>query len=177
MALEVPLPEILANHKQAVLWGGGLFFLFAHFWGRGKATLIPFSWAIASIVGLMFVVLWANPEPIEFGIATGALFVYGVTLFILISDMLFHKGGARFLTRKRGENWTKEIDYLYLGIGSLGIVFSINRIDIVIGRFQGTDIIAPLLLTTAVVFRVIKTRAEIGGWSKLPKDDNTTSDA
>jgi hypothetical protein len=91
--------------------------------------------------------------------------------------MLFHKGGARFLTRKRGENWTKEIDYLYLGIGSLGIVFSINRIDIVIGRFQGTDIIAPLLLTTAVVFRVIKTRAEIGGWSKLPKDDNTTSDA
>src|SRR5580692_9845735 len=50
---------------------------------------------------------------------------------------------SRFLTRKRGENWTKEIDYLYLGIGSLGIVFSINRIDIVIGRFQGTDIIVP----------------------------------
>jgi hypothetical protein len=70
-------------------------------------------------------------------------------------------------TRKRGEKWTKEMDYLYLSIGVFGVLFSLNRIDILSGRFEGTDIVAPLLLTTAIVLRFIKTRAELGKWNEL----------
>jgi hypothetical protein len=34
------------------------------------------------------------------------------------------------------------------------------------GRFERADILAPLVLTTAVVIRFVKTRAEIGEWNK-----------
>jgi hypothetical protein len=36
-------------------------------------------------------------------------------------------------------------------------------------RFERADILAPLVLATAIVIRVVKTRAEIGEWNK-PKD-------
>jgi hypothetical protein len=55
---------------------------------------------------------------------------------------------------------------VYLTIGAAGILASLNRIEFLTGRFEGVDIIAPLVLTTAVVIRFIKTRAEIGGWNK-----------
>jgi hypothetical protein len=41
-----------------------------------------------------------------------------------------------------------------------------NRVDFLTGRLEGTDILAPLVLATAVVIRFIKTRAEIGGWNR-----------
>jgi hypothetical protein len=107
------------------------------------------------------------PGPIPFGQIAGILFVYGVTLFTVLSDILTKQKLAAYLTRQRGKNWPKEIDYIYLSIGAVGILMSLNRIDIVTERFQGTDIIGPILLTTAVVLRLIKTRAEIGGWNKL----------
>jgi hypothetical protein len=66
---------------------------------------------------------------------------------------------AKYLTAKRGGNWTKEMDYVYLTIGAA------NRIEFLTGRFERADIIAPLVLATAVVIRFIKTRAEIGRWN------------
>jgi hypothetical protein len=57
-------------------------------------------------------------------------------------------------------------DSAYLTIGAVGILGSMNRIAFVTDRFEGGDIIAPLLLTTAVVIRFMKTRAEIGEWNK-----------
>ena len=58
------------------------------------------------------------------------------------------------------------MDYLYLSIGAIGILASMNRVDFLTGRIEGTDILAPLVLATAVVIRFIKTRAEIGGWNR-----------
>src|ERR1700730_1877559 len=80
-----------------------------------------------------------------------------------------------FLTAKRGENWAKEIDYVYLMIGSVGILASLNRVDSLTGRLEGADILAPLLLATAVVIRFIKTRAEISNWNKLPSPPPPTA--
>jgi hypothetical protein len=56
----------------------------------------------------------------------------------------------------------KELDYIYLALGSTGILASINRLPFVTGKIDSGDILAPLLLTTAVVIRFIKTRAEGG---------------
>jgi hypothetical protein len=35
-----------------------------------------------------------------------------------------------------------------------------------VGRLEASDLLAPVLLTTAIVIRFIKTRAEMGGWNK-----------
>jgi hypothetical protein len=53
-----------------------------------------------------------------------------------------------------------------LSLGSAGIIASVNRLPFVTGKIDSADLFAPLLLTTAVVIRFIKTRAEIGGWNK-----------
>jgi hypothetical protein len=114
---------------------------------------------------LIFVVLSYAPEPIPFTVMAAVLVLYGVALFVVLNDVMLW-GLASFLTAKRGEKWTKEMDYVYLTIGAAGIVLSINRIDFLTGRFERTDILAPLILATAVVIRFVKTRAEIGDWNK-----------
>jgi hypothetical protein len=151
----------------------GLFFsifaiclLVVHLAGvRLKGTLNLIA-LILIVVSFMFGVLVYKPEPIPFGSMVGILFLYGSGLFVILSELLLGKVG-KFLTNTRGEKWTKELDYIYLSIGVLAILFSLNRIDILSGRFEGTDIIAPLLLTTAIVIRLIKTRAEIGQWNMI----------
>jgi hypothetical protein len=117
-------------------------------------------------ISFLFVGLVYRPEPAAFSTVVALLFLYGCGLFVFLSELLLG-GVGRFLTRKRGEKWIKEMDYFYLSIGVLGVLFSLNRIDILSGRFEGTDIVAPLLLTTAIVFRFIRTRAELGKWNEL----------
>ena len=105
-------------------------------------------------------------EPV--GIITAALFffVYGASLFMLLSEILM-RGLARRLTKRRGSKWIKEMEYLYLALGIIGILGSINKLDAVVGKFEKIDMIGPAVLMTAVVLRFIKTRAEIGEWNKL----------
>jgi hypothetical protein len=91
--------------------------------------------------------------------------VYGVALYVVLCEIL-QRGVAKWLTKKRGEKWVKEMDYFYLGFGLLGILGSVNKIDQINGRFSKADLLAPLVLMTAVVIRFIKTRAEIAGWNK-----------
>jgi hypothetical protein len=91
--------------------------------------------------------------------------VYGVALYVVLCEVL-QRGVAKWLTKKRGEKWVKEMDYFYLGFGLLGILGSVNKIDQINGRFSRLDLLAPLVLMTAVVIRFIKTRAEIAGWNK-----------
>lgn len=40
-----------------------------------------------------------------------------MVLFVFLSEILLD-GGASYLTRRRGKVWVKELDYLYLGLGS-----------------------------------------------------------
>jgi hypothetical protein len=75
-------------------------------------------------------------------------------------------GLANSLTKLRGEKWVKEMDYFYLLIGAAGILMSVSRLEIISDRFSGLEILGPLVVTTALVIRLIKTRAEIGRWNK-----------
>jgi hypothetical protein len=91
--------------------------------------------------------------------------VEGVGLFVLLSTYMV-RGWAERLTRWRGDKWVKELDYIYLTLALVGIVASVSRLPFVVGRIDAGDVFAPLLLTTAVVIRFLKTRADIGGWNK-----------
>jgi hypothetical protein len=108
---------------------------------------------------------WTDRGAIKFSVLAGLIIAYGTTLFIVVSEIM-ERGMARYLTVHRGENWTKEIDYIYLGFGAVGAIMSLNRISGVAPGFTGSDIIAPVLVTTAVVLRLMKTRAEIAEWNK-----------
>src|SRR4051812_29720260 len=79
----------------------------------------------------------------------------------LYGEILLH-GVAERLTIKRGEKWVKELDYIYLSLGA------INRSDAVTDRITKADLFVPAIITTAIVVRFIKTRAEITGWNRLP---------
>ena len=85
----------------------------------------------------------------------------------LYGEILLH-GVAERLTIKRGEKWVKELDYIYLSLGSVGIIGAINRSDAVTDRITKADLFVPAITATAIVVRFIKTRAEISGWNRLP---------
>jgi hypothetical protein len=94
---------------------------------------------------------------------------YSAALFVFLSEMLM-SGGAAWLTQKRGEYWTKEIDYVYLGFGLFGLVASLGKVENVSGKFDSLPgMLGPMLVATAIVLRAIKTRAEIAGWNKLER--------
>jgi hypothetical protein len=102
----------------------------------------------------------AMHETADFREVALVLLVYGITLLIVICEWLLIWGPE--LT----EMWVKEIDYIYLLLGALGITGSVNRAEGITHRFAKMDIVGPAVLTTAIVFRLVKTRAGIGGWNK-----------
>jgi hypothetical protein len=97
----------------------------------------------------------------------GGVLSYCVFSFVFLSDLLRYKLGT-WLTEKRGEKWTKEIDYLYLGLAGLGLLMSIGQLNIVTDKISVPGTFGVLAVATALVLRAIKTRAEIAGWNKLP---------
>jgi hypothetical protein len=145
------------------LFMGG--FLLLHLRKRIEWVLLLIGTVIVFTTGALFFLLWRNPEPVPFSEVSAILFAYGVMLFVLLSEAML-RGFANILTTRRGEKWTKEIDYVYLTIGSVGILASLSRIEVLTDRVMGTEIFAPLFLTTAIVIRFIKTRAEVGDWNK-----------
>jgi hypothetical protein len=162
-----PINDWLLQNPELVFCAFAGFVLFIHFVvpRREDHWFLLFLLSIILVVaGLFFIVLARKPEPTPFTVVAGMVVLYGIVLFVILSDALL-MGGAKVLTAKRGEKWIKEMDYLYLTIGAIGILMSVNRIDFLTGRFEGTDILAPLILTTAVVIRFLKTRADIGGWN------------
>ena len=157
--------NFIASYPEIILYMGCLLCLAMH-----VTSVIPrpmFAlYAIALVAaGMFFIVLFRVPEPIRFSQVVAMLLIYSTMLFILLSEAMI-EGLAKFLTAKRGEKWTKELEYFYLAIGSVAILATINRIEFLTGRFERTDILAPVVLATAVVIRCLKTRAEIGGWNK-----------
>jgi hypothetical protein len=93
------------------------------------------------------------------------LLLYASSLFVVLSDILLG-GGAAYLTRVRGETWVKELDYLFLSLGALGVFGTLNQSDILRGITEAKELIGSAILATAIVVRLIKTRAEIRGWNK-----------
>jgi hypothetical protein len=111
-----------------------------------------------------------SSDVIQFGNMVALLFLYGVTLYIVLCELLQLRLAA-FLTKKRGEKWIKELDYVYLTLGAVGTLGTVDRIALVSGGFAKIDLVAPAFVATAVVVRFIKTRAEIGAWNKLKPAD------
>jgi hypothetical protein len=112
-----------------------------------------------------FIILFFDKRVIPLVIWATFLYVYSVGLFVLISEGLLWKG-AKYLTEKRGSKWVKELDYIYLGLGAIGVLGSLSRVEGLPGRTTELDILGPVILATALVLRFIKTRAEIGEWTK-----------
>lgn len=94
--------------------------------------------------------------------------VYATILFVALGEMLI-RGGAAYLTKWRGEHWAKELDYVYLTLGAIGLAMSTNRLDVVDQRVSVPEYLGPFLLATALVVRALKTRVEINEWNKPPK--------
>jgi peptidoglycan/LPS O-acetylase OafA/YrhL len=90
--------------------------------------------------------------------------VYGSGLYAIVFDAL--RSRAARLTITRGDKWIKELDYPYLFLGAVGLMVSINKLDVVSDRRTWIDLVGPLIVATAVVIRLLKTRADIEGWNK-----------
>jgi hypothetical protein len=123
--------------------------------GLAAALLLVLYWVIglstSSVIHLREIIAFTS--------------IYSALLFVVICEAMI-LGLAVKLTRWRGEHWTKELDYVYLAFGSVGLLMSINRLPEVSDRAEISDVYGPLVLATALVLRAIKTRAEIGGWNQ-----------
>src|SRR5258708_4016336 len=108
-----------ARYGTLMIYLGAPSYLATHFMGEGRrVSLLLLLFLLPAAVGLFFVLAYA-PEPISLARLTGILLMYGAGLFILLSELMVW-GLARFLTSKRGDKWTKEMDYVYLTIGAAG---------------------------------------------------------
>jgi predicted membrane channel-forming protein YqfA (hemolysin III family) len=158
--------HFVLDHTGIIIYPSLVASLCLHFFRKHKDYFSSFISAIvacsALVVFLSFFV--ENKAPLKEVVLF--LFAYGASIYMLFSDALLY-GLANWLTRRRGENWVKELDYFYLGLGAVGVLGSVNRIELVSGQFSTYDILAPLLLATAIVIRLIKTRVEIGGWNRM----------
>jgi hypothetical protein len=143
------------------LTGAGILLLH-HFQKTGRIT--PFVVAICGLTAVLFVIIIIRREAISIFALTSVIWLYGVCLYVVLCDFMIWKL-ARLLTSWRKPKWTKELDYVYLTLALLGIVGSLNKFDFVTGRVAWADVLGPLVITTAVVIRYIKTRAEIEGWN------------
>jgi hypothetical protein len=130
--------------------------------------------SIALLVVPLTVISLASTRPlVRFSTIVTCVFVYAVSLFVLVSELLTLFGGAAALTQWRGEKWVKELDYVHFAFGSLGAVLAVNRMNAVGEKLILSDLYVPLILASALVIRVIKTRAEINEWHKPKRGTNS----
>lgn len=145
----------------------------AYIHSHDASTNRPNRWwmALFALCGLAVVVLVAidTSHKVTFEMMIAMTCVFGSGLYACLADLL-RFGWAAQLTRTRGEKWIKEMDYPYLLLGAGGLMLSINKLDVVSDRITRIDVIGPLVVSTAVVIRLLKTRADIEGWNKLSSD-------
>ena len=62
----------------------------------------------------------------------------------MILDEAMYRGVGRWLTKRLGgNNWVKQIDYIYLLMGSASIVVSLNRLSMVTGKIEFLNDVGP----------------------------------
>jgi hypothetical protein len=132
-------------------------------WRKGSRLVFGLT---LLVVPLMVISLTSSRPLVRFSTIVTCVFVYAVSLFVVLSEALTLFGGAAALTRWRGEKWVKELDYVYFAFGSLGAVLAINRMNAVGEKLMLSDVYVPVILASALVIRVIKTRAEINEWHR-----------
>jgi hypothetical protein len=150
----------------------GIGLLFAHIVeGRLRSTKQGIVLEFLILVGAIGYILWLfykfvgqpKVELLEF---INVLLMYGTAFYVFVAEVCL-AGGASWLTKKRGSKWVKEMEYPYLAFGLVGMLIALNRMDLMQGRVANLDLLGPLILVTAVVIKLIKTRAEIYEWQKL----------
>jgi hypothetical protein len=104
--------------------------------------------------------MWRSHIPME----TFLLIVlsFGLFAYVIVAE-IFLRWGAEWLNRHR-VTWVKELEYVYVVLGLSGLVVSINRIEVMDGRFDGLDLVGPLVVMFAVAIKFVKIRAEVAGW-------------
>jgi hypothetical protein len=132
--------------------------------GRRILSAINYSLIIISIILFIFGVLWFGLH-LTYNEFISIDLLMSVLLFIVLSEFL-KAGLGQVLTKWRGENWTKELDYIYLIIGTVGVLISINKVSLVMSHTNIPDALGPIAFSVASVLRAIKTRAEINNWNK-----------
>src|SRR5437588_522993 len=90
-----------------------------------KSSPTPLELLTCGAGACLIVVLLDN---LSFEILLFTLLAYSMLLFVVICDFL-KVWFAGVLNRKRGEKWIKEMDYIYMLLGSVGILGAINRMD------------------------------------------------
>ncbi|UZE48469.1 hypothetical protein ONR75_27330 [Rhodopseudomonas sp. P2A-2r] len=140
-----------------------IFIVVAHFSGPSYNNYILPAFLLVFVIGIVVYVMTSDSIPISHALT--AVLSYSALAYTVICDWL-REHGAAILTSRRGEKWVKEIDYLYLLLGSLGVVATISKMPNVTKSSSLVEYIGPLFIATAVVLRLIKTRAEIGSWNK-----------
>ena len=114
----------------------------------------------------VFVELFENSgEKMSLDQLVAVIITYSAALYTAICEVLQVRYGE-VLTRWRGDKWAKEMDYPYIFFGAIGLVITMNRLDIASTHILRIEIIGPLIVATAVVIRLVKTRVEIAGWNK-----------
>mgnify|MGYP001560516508 CR=1 FL=1 len=113
-----------------------------------------------------FLVGWSIvKESIPFGLATGVLFLYSTSLFLLLC-LAVELGLGRTLTRWRDDKWAKEMEYVYLSFGLFGAIMSLSKAQFLVNRHEVAEMPAAMLVATAIVIRTLKTRVELSDWNK-----------
>jgi hypothetical protein len=137
----------------------------AHFAGSRRASRFAIIPGLVSLVAFLSI-LAVGAQDIDVVTAGLSLALFSVVLFVFLSEVLLD-GGASYLTRRRGKVWVKELDYLYLALGAIGVFGTLNRVEMLGGRDTKLELLGPAVLAIALVIRLIKTRAEVGGWAEL----------
>lgn len=151
---------------HSCVFAGLTFLLILHLrYSEGHKAVGMYLSSFAIIIGVLLSITVFSYRKITASFVVTYCYGYGVILFIGLCELLLADWGRR-LTVARGENWTKEIDYLYLTLAVVGVIGSMDKISGLTGQFTLFDPIAPFVLTTAIVLRFIKTRAEVGSWNK-----------
>jgi multisubunit Na+/H+ antiporter MnhF subunit len=155
------------DHTMAIFIGsfallGGLRRVFGP---RQKVVMALTTFGLFMVL-IAFLILIAREKHMRWVDLMLILAMFGSVAFITMSQFLMW-GGASWLTKWRGEKWVKEIDYVYLAFGAVGMAISSNRLAFVTDNLVIADTYGPMLLIAAIVVRAIKTRAEIAGWNKV----------
>lgn len=80
------------------------------------------------LIGLLVFTL--NNHRVPYWALVSFVFSYGALLYVMLCEMLL-TGGARELTKTRGEHWPKELDYIYLAFGAFGLAHTMNKLEVV----------------------------------------------
>jgi hypothetical protein len=159
--------EPILLYVQIGLLVGYLILALSHLLDRvSSRTRFVMAGLVATLSGGWIAETFLVNRSVSFRELLISLIIFGSTLYVFLGEWLLLSLAGQ-LTLWRGEKWVKEIDYIYLMLGAVGIAGSINRLDSITGRFERADWVGLLVLTVAIVIRLIKTRAEIAGWNTL----------